>query len=175
MSDPLLSALAAFFLEPTVGLPLLFTVWALAAWVLWAPPTTETKPSALRRSWFPPDADLASWVYYALADGKYTRVLDAAADRLDTAFQGRYAFPLNHLPLTDWGARRHGVPRARELRRLHRLMSATRIRANDRESRFFVRWGFWRSAEADEADFLSRVDLAIRGAARWTHELEGIR
>jgi len=175
VTDPVVAAIEALFLEPTLGIPILITVWALLAWVLWPPATSERRPGALRKSWFPPEADLPSRVYFALADGHYSRVLSALAQRLDEAVRSRYHLSLYRLPVTRWGARRRGVPEAPALRRVLRGISSLHARALERESRFYVRWRFWRTPEFDEDDFLLRVDGALNAAGGWIRQLEGTR
>ena len=172
MSDGVLGFAAAFFLEPTVGLPILLTGWAALAWALWWPATTERRPPGLRRSWFPSDADLASYVYFALADRRYSRVLQASTARLDEALVGRYGRGLGALPLTSWGARRLGIPEAPELRRTGRALNEAHAAAVARESRFYVQWRFWLRPEEAEARFLDRFDDALHESSRWTHVLE---
>ena len=172
MTEPILSAIESLFLEPTFGIPVLVTVWALVAWVAWVPPVGERRPSGLRRSWGPPNEDLPSQVYYALADGRYSSVLDAAAARFDEAVQQHRGRSAYSLPITRRGAIRAGIPESRELRRTVRAISSVHARAMEREGRFFIRWRFWRSREADEAEFLRRVDAAIARAADWSNYLE---
>lgn len=172
MSGSVLDFILAFFTEPTLGLPILFTGWAALAWVLWSPAASERRPAVLRRSWFPSDADLASYVYYALSDRRYSRILGAATARLDEAVHARHGRGLAALPLTVWGAERAGIPEAPELRGVGRALNEARASALARESRFFVQWHFWRTPEDDEARFLSRVDGALAESADWTHRLE---
>ncbi len=164
--------LLRFFTEPTLGLPILLTGWAALAWALWGPVVRERRPPTLRRSWFPSDADLASYVYFALADGRYSRVLDAASGRLDEALRSRHEIGLAGLPLTSWGAERLGIPYARDLRQAGRALREARAAAVARESPIRVRWRFWLSPLEEEARFLDRTDLALAEAGRWIHDLE---
>jgi hypothetical protein len=175
MTDPVISAFEALFLEPTLGIPILLTVWALLAWILWPPAVSERRPGALRKSWFPPEADLPSRVYFALADGQYSRVLSALAQRLDDAVRSRYHLSLYRLPVTRWGARRLGIPEATPLRKVLRMISSLHARALERESRFYIRWRFWRLPEVDENDFLLRVDGALNAAGGWIRKLEATK
>jgi hypothetical protein len=175
VTDPVIAAIEGLFLEPTLGIPILVTVWALLAWVLWPPPTSERRPGALRKSWFPPEADLPSRVYFALADGHYSRVLSALAQRLDDAVRSRYHLSLYRHPLTRWGPHRGGTPAATALRSVLRSISSLHARALERESRFYIRWRFWLPPEVDEEDFLHRVDGALNDAGWWIRELEATR
>lgn len=172
MSDGVLGFIAAFFTEPTVGLPILLTGWAALAWALWWPATSERRPPTLRRSWFPSDADLASYVYFALADRRYSRVVQASTARLDEAVRGRYGRGLGGLPLTGWGARRLGIVDAADLRRTGRALNEARAAAVAREGRFYVQWRFWLKPEEDEHRFLENIDYALHESSHWTHYLE---
>lgn len=161
----------AFVSEPTIGIPILVSAWVAVAWILWGP-SPERRPPLLRRNWFPSDADLTSYVYFALADGRYSTVLEAATARLNETVHKRLGWTLAQLPLTEWGAERMGVPQARELRRVGRSLQEARAAAVVREGRFFIRWRFWLSPEADRRRFLSHVGRSLAESARWIRDLE---
>lgn len=172
MTDPVLAAFTALFLEPTLGIPILLSVWALAAWFAWSPRPIE-RPPGLRRTWFAPASDLASSVYYSLADRRYSAVLTVIYERLDESVHKRFGRLISQLPLTRWGADRLGIPDSPEYRRAARELRQAHAEAIVREAPFRVRWAFWRTPEAEEARFLGHVDRAVRGATRWIDQLEG--
>ncbi|MCI4354138.1 MAG: hypothetical protein L3K06_02090, partial [Thermoplasmata archaeon] len=121
--DPLISVLRAVLLEPTFGFPLVVALGALGAWVLWSPPLGERRLPPLRRSWFEPESDLPSQMYYALMDGQYSRVLSATAARLDETVRARRGLSVYELPWTAIGAENAHVLEAPDLRRALRRIS----------------------------------------------------
>ena len=171
--DPVLSLLRTVILEPTFGFPLLVALGALGAWVLWSPPMGERRLPMLRRSWFEPESDLPSQMYYALMDGQYSRVLSATAARLDETVRTRRGLSVYELPWTEAGADRARIPESAELRRTLRRIIRAHAESIEREGRFFIRWRFWLSREEDRAHYLARVDDAVDGAATWIRTLEG--
>jgi hypothetical protein len=172
VSDPILSGFTALFLEPTLGIPILLTIWALAAWYAWSPRPVE-RPPGLRRTWFAPASDLASAVYYSLVDGRYSAVLTVLYERLDEVAHRSLGLVISQLPSTRWGAQRAGLPDAPELRRIARGLRQVHAESVTREASFHIRWAFWRTPEDDEARYLRRVDRAVRDAVTWISKLEG--
>jgi hypothetical protein len=172
MTDPALIAVEALFTEPTFGIPLLLTLAALATWILAAPPPADRRPAVLRRSWSPPRHDLSSRMYFALADQRYSEVLGITATELDATVRKRRGVSVYDLPWWRPRAAAMGIPEAADLRRCLRAITTTQADAIEREGRFFIRWRFWRSREADEALFLARVDRTIESAATWIATLE---
>jgi hypothetical protein len=169
---PNLGALPNLLLEPTLGLPLLASAWAIVAWFAWSPRPTE-RPPLLRRTWFPPTSDLASVVYYSLADGRYSAVLTTLYERLDSAVGRQYGRVIAQLPRWSWSARKAKIPEAPMLRSVARQIRQVHGEAVQRESSFWIRWTFWRRAEVDEARFLRRIDRAIAAAAPLISGMEG--
>jgi len=172
VTDPVLSAFTSLFLEPTLGIPILVSVWALAAWFAWSPRPVE-RPPGLRRTWFAPASDLASAIYYSLVDRRYSAVLTVLYERLDEVAHKSYGLVISQLPATRWGAQRAGIGAGPELRRVARGLRQAHAEALAREASFYIRWALWRSPEADEDRFLRRVDRSVRDAAAWIHYLEG--
>lgn len=171
MSLPDFGGLANLLLEPTLGIPLLASAWAVAAWFAWSPRPVE-RPPLLRRTWFAPTSDLASIVYYSLADGRYSSVLTTLYERLDHAVGKRYGRVIAQLPRWRRSAIKAGIPEAPKLRAVARTIRQVHGEAVQRESSFWIRWTFWRSAEVDEARFLGRVDRAIAAASPWISGME---
>ena len=159
-------------LEPTFGFPLILSCGALGAWLLWSPSPGERRLPPLRRSWFEPESDLPSQMYYALMDGQYSRAISAAAARLDEAVRHRRGRSVYDLPWTRAAAVRDRVPEAPELRRVLQQIIRTHGESVEREGRFFIRWRFWLSAEEDRTRYLARVDATIDRTARWVRQLE---
>jgi hypothetical protein len=160
-------------LEPTFGFPLILSCGAILAWVLWSPPAGERRLPPLRRNWFEPESDLASQMYYALMDGQYSRAISATAARLDEAVRTRRGRSVYDLPWSRSAAVRANLPEAPALRRVLRQIIRAHGESVEREGRFFIRWRFWLSHEADRARYLARVDATIDSAARWIRQLEG--
>jgi hypothetical protein len=156
--------------EPTIGVPLLVTLGLLAAWLLWSPRPLE-RPPALRRTWFAPSTDAVSLVYYALADERYSVILGTVYERLDRAVERRFHLVIAQLPM--FARRDSAVPEAPRLKRAARRIRSAYAEALQRESPYWFRWAFWRSARSDEDQFLARVDDAIRVSADLISNLEG--
>ncbi|MCI4319380.1 MAG: hypothetical protein L3K23_04505 [Thermoplasmata archaeon] len=171
MSPDMLGAIERLLREPTVGLPLALLVLTLVAWLAW-PRTAGRAPARRAGGWTPPQTDLVSRTYFALADGEYSRMLEVVDDRFNEAVARGRGRPLDELPRTARGARSAGVPDAPILRRVHRDLVGLRATAVARESRFYLRWAFWRS-EAEERDrFLSAIDHQIDRADSLIRTLE---
>ncbi len=173
--DPVIGIFRAVVLEPTYGLPLVVALGAAAAWVLWSPPLGERRLGPLRRSWFEPETDLPSQMYYALMDGQYSRVISAAAAKLDETVRTRRGTSVYELPWTEAGADRAQIPEAPDLRRALRRLTRVHAESIEREGRFFIRWRFWLSRDVDRVQYLARVDDAVDGAALWIRTLEGTK
>jgi len=171
--DQWLALVRQIVFEPTFGFPLILSLAVLAAWVLWSPPTGERRLPPLRRNWFEPESDLTSQMYYALMDGQYSRVISAAAARLDETVRTKRGRSVYDLPWTRAGAFRANVPEAPELRRTLRQIIRAHAESVEREGRFFIRWRFWLSREDDRAYYLARVDDTIDRTAGWIRMLEG--
>ena len=171
MTPDVLTAVGSLLREPTVGLPLALLVVTLVAWLAW-PRSAAATPARRAGGWSPPQRDLVSRTYFALADGEYSRMLDVLDDRFGEAVARGRGRPLRSLPRTLRAARKAGVPDAPTLRRVHRDLLGLRASAVARESRFYIRWAFWRS-EAEERDrFLSAVDRQIDRADSLIRALE---
>jgi hypothetical protein len=168
--DPL-STLSSLLREPTLGVPLAVLVLALVVWMVW-PSSAPRAPGRRAGGWSPPATDLVSQTYYALANGEYSRVLEEVDDRFAIAVEHGRGRPVDRLPRTRSGGARQGISDAVELRRCHRELVDLRASAISRESRFYVRWAFWRSEADDRARFLRSVDREIEQAASWIRTLE---
>ena len=165
-----LEHLVGLLTEPTVGIPFLLTLAAVAGWLLWSPRPLE-RPPAIRRTWFPPTVDPVSQIYYALADGRYSAVLGTVYERLDGSVEKKYGLVIGQIPVFRPDG--SGIPDASGLKRAAKGIRRVYAEALQRESPFWFRWAFWRSAEADEQRFLSRVDDAISVSSHWISTLEG--
>jgi hypothetical protein len=174
VSGDALSTLAALLREPTLGLPMAVLLVALGLWLFW-PSSAPRSPGRRAGGWSPPATDLVSQTYYALANGEYSRVLEEVDDRFAAAVEHGRGEPLDRLPRTRSGGARRGIPDAVELRRCHRELVGLRASAISRESRFYIRWAFWRREADDRARFLRAIDREIGNAASWIRTLEKTR
>ncbi|MCI4350221.1 MAG: hypothetical protein L3K15_01735 [Thermoplasmata archaeon] len=174
MSGDALSALSSLFREPTLGLPIALLVIALALWLAW-PSSARRAPARRAGGWSPPSTDLVSQTYFALANGEYSRVLEEVDDRFAAAVERGRGQPIDRLPRTRSAGARQGISDAVELRRCHRELIGLRASAISRESRFFVRWAFWRTEADDRSRFLRAIDREIERATSWIRTLENHR
>jgi len=170
MTSPDLGRLLYLLTEPTLGVPILISLVAMVAWLWWSPRPLE-RPPLVRRTWFAPTTDPVSLVYYALADGRYSAVLATVYERLDRACERAHGIVIAQIPI--FHAEQTGVAQPAALRRAARQIRRAHAEALQRESPFWFRWAFWRSAKLDEDRFLARVDDAIRVSADWISTLEG--
>ncbi|MCI4317899.1 MAG: hypothetical protein L3J96_05115 [Thermoplasmata archaeon] len=157
--------------DPTVGLPILLLSATLGVW-LFSNLRGFRSPELTRTTWLRPDRDAVSQTFYAIEDGRYSRLVRAVYDRCDRAVHTRYGVGLAELGWRPWPTKAGLIPERKELLQIRDSLSRRFTEAVGRELPFRFRWAFWRSPAEDDQRYLGRVDAAIARAETMVHTLE---
>ncbi|MCI4323607.1 MAG: hypothetical protein L3K03_06270 [Thermoplasmata archaeon] len=169
----LLTLLEEFFVNPTVGLPVVLIAGGLAVWTFASAPRVSPR----RIGWDPAyptnDRDPVSRTYWAIDHGEYSHVLSETYDRLNVALLDKTGVPLDQVPRSRRAAAQKKIPRAQELRALRGGIDRLYVWSLSLERGTWLRWDFWRTPEASRRVFTAEFARLLQRIGAQLKLLEG--